>query len=170
MEPPSPYTIPITNESGLPVQTRRLRRAVRSTLHRYGSLPGRLAILITSNAEIQELNRHFRKVDEPTDVLTFPASPDLNRGFRLGRLIGDVAISAEYAQAQAELRGIRLDEEVAYLGIHGALHLCGFDDVTETDRRRMQIAMAEMGALCDLPPDPEWSSVLHAAVRMEEPV
>lgn len=119
--------------------------------------------MVMGNAAIQELNRNFRKVDEPTDVLTFPAPESSFGSSQPPSMIGDIAISAEYAQAQAALRGVPLEDEIAYLALHGALHLCGFDDETDDDRRAMQIEMAEMGRLLGLVPDPAWSSLLHAA-------
>lgn len=165
MEPPSPYSIPIHNEAGVRVRIRDLRRAIRATLSRHGMLPGTVSVLLTGNEQIQALNRDFRNLDEATDVLTFPASEGPEPPSSRHRMIGDIAISIDYAKAQAAARGVDLNEEVAYLGIHGALHLCGFDDETDTERRHMQIAMAEMGEHLGLKPDPAWTSVLHAVVE-----
>jgi rRNA maturation RNase YbeY len=170
MEPPSPYSIPISNESGFRVRTSLLRKAIRATLGRHHAPSGRLAVLLTTNEEIRRLNRGFRELDESTDVLTFSAPPNQARSSRIPFMLGDVAISVEYAQSQAALRGVDLDDEVAYLGIHGALHICGFDDVEPDDRRKMQIAMADMGDRVGLTPDPSWVSLLHAAVQMEASV
>jgi probable rRNA maturation factor len=162
MEPPSPYSIPILNESPMPVKQSLLRRAIRATLSHHGMAAGTVSVLITTNTRIQELNREFRSIDHPTDVLTFPATPTPARSSRMRRMIGDIAISAEYAAAQAAVRGVSLDDEAAYLGIHGALHLCGFDDETEADQKRMQAAMAEIGQIVGLVPEEAWVSLLHS--------
>jgi len=167
MEPPSPYVISILNESQSRVRSSAIRRAISATLGRHGLAPGAVDVLITNNAGIQALNRQFRELDEPTDVLTFPATESPSDTSGKARMIGDIAISFEYAKSQAAERRVSLEDELSYLAVHGALHLCGFDDVEETDRRRMQIAMAEMGNFLGLKPDPAWTSVLHAVVETE---
>jgi probable rRNA maturation factor len=167
MEPPSPYSISILNESGIRVSLRGIRRALRATLSRHSVPPGTVSVLFTNDERQRELNRTFRGVDDSTDVLTFPAVKQ-PRSSRRTLELGDVSISIPYAQRQAGERGASLDTEVAYLAVHAGLHLAGFDDVEPVDRRRMQIAMSEMGAFLGLEPDPAWSSLLHAVV--EEPV
>lgn len=169
MEPPSPYRISLTNESGKRVGTALLRRAALATLSKHRMPAGTLSILLCSNERIQELNRDYRDIDEATDVLTFPAADPTIFAIKGNPILGDIAISVEYARAQAKLRNVPIETELAYLAIHGCLHLAGLDDVDEADRRKMQIAMAEMGEFLGLPPDPEWTSVLHAAVAFEEP-
>ncbi len=169
MEPPSPYFLSIRNETGIRVPATLLRQAAIATASRHGLPPGEIALVLCSNDEIRTLNRKFREIDEPTDVLTFPAR-NLPKTPRQGRYqLGDLAISAEYAQVQANLRGASLKDELAYLVIHGVLHLCGFDDENEADRRKMQIAMAEMGDFLGLKHDPTWTSALHALVTSEDP-
>lgn len=117
-------------------------------------------MLLTSDEEVQDLNRRFRKIDEPTDVLTFPAGqmPGQENG------LGDIAIAVPYASRQATVRGISLGEELRYLAIHGALHLLGWDDETESDRAKMFAEMDRIGRLAGLPPEPEWCSLLHQEV------
>jgi probable rRNA maturation factor len=83
--------------------------------------------LITGDAEIQRLNRDFRGKDEPTDVLSFPASE--------GRRLGDIAISLARARAQARQFGHTTEQEVRVLMLHGVLHLMGMDH--ESDGGRM---------------------------------
>lgn len=82
-------------------------------------LRGELSIRITSDAEMRELNRRFRRKNKPTDVLSFPADvPDL---------AGDIAISAKIAGANAAKLGHSLDTELKVLILHGLLHLAGYD-------------------------------------------
>ncbi|HEV8427011.1 MAG TPA: rRNA maturation RNase YbeY, partial [Pyrinomonadaceae bacterium] len=84
-------------------------------------------IAFVSDKRIRQLNRQFRGVDKPTDVLSFPAEEESN--------LGDVAISVDTAAAQAEESGLSFDDEVAQLILHGLLHLCGYDH--ETDNGEM---------------------------------
>jgi probable rRNA maturation factor len=116
-----------------------------------------VAVRITDDAEISKLNLQYRGVEDATDVLTFPS------GFGLPFPKGDIAISAEYAARQARLRGASLTNEVMTLLVHGILHLVGFDDDTDEDRRVMQAEMKAVGEEFSIPIDAEWTSILHQA-------
>jgi probable rRNA maturation factor len=100
------------------------------------TLQGRVAkrrefhCLLTNDAELQSLNREFRRKNYPTDVLSFPgAAPYL----------GDIAISLQRARSQAKEFGISLEDEIRILMLHGVLHLTGLDHETDTG----QMARAE---------------------------
>ena len=85
-------------------------------------LKGAVSVLITSSREMREMNYRFRRKNEATDVLSFPAL----RGV-VTRFAGDVAISAEIASANAKRLGHSAAEEVKILVLHGVLHLSGYD-------------------------------------------
>jgi probable rRNA maturation factor len=131
-----------------------LQDSVAAALTQHG-VDGEVSVLLTSDERIQAMNSAFRSMEEPTDVLTFPAAPSD------APYLGDVAISVEYAARQAAIRGITVIQEICYLGIHGALHLVGFDDTTDTEREAMQHAMSRAAEAAGLPADPEWTSLLH---------
>jgi probable rRNA maturation factor len=84
--------------------------------------------LIAGDAELRRLNREFRGLDYPTDVLSFPAGGPTTH-------LGDIAISLGRARAQAREFGHDIEREVEILMLHGLLHLLGFDH--ETDRGQM---------------------------------
>lgn len=86
---------------------------------RAAGVEGRVSVLITSSAELRELNRRFRRKDEPTDVLSFPSIAD---GYA-----GDIAISADIAAEYAKQLGHPLKDELHVLMLHGVLHLAGYD-------------------------------------------
>src|SRR5436305_10827343 len=95
--------------------------------------------LITGDAELRRLNREYRGKDYATDVLSFPAVPQLTpRCPRYSRL-GDVAISLPRARAQARDFGHAPDQEVRILMLHGVLHLLRMDHETDSG----QMAHAE---------------------------
>jgi len=97
--------------------------------------------LITDDRELQTLNRNFRRKDYPTDVLSFPTGG--------GEQLGEMAISAERAQAQAlEFGHPRLDE-IRILMLHGLLHLTGLDH--ERDHGRMARAEEQWREALNLP-------------------
>lgn len=78
------------------------------------------SVLITGDADLRRLNKQFLGKAYPTDVLSFPAETG-------GETIGDLAISADRALAQASECGHSLGDELRILMLHGALHLAGFD-------------------------------------------
>ena len=108
---------------------------------------GEVAILLTNNTEIQDLNRDWRGKDKPTDVLSFPADP-MDKPF-----LGDIAVAIGVTQDDAETRGIGLDQHLSHLLIHGLLHLLGHDHKDDTEAAEMEAL--EIAALASLGwPDP----------------
>jgi probable rRNA maturation factor len=102
-------------------------------LEAIGKQESSATIAFVSDAGIRKLNRQFRGIDRATDVLSFPAAPD---DMQLNDMnLGDIAISAEMAAAQAKENGLTFDGEIAQLILHGLLHLSGYDH--ETDNGEM---------------------------------
>lgn len=97
-----------------------------------------LSVLLTNDRQIHGLNLQHRGKDRPTDVLAFPLAED---GAAHGPWLGDVVISLETAQRQADSRRRPLLEEVRFLLAHGLLHLIGYDHDTRPRKREMD-AMA----------------------------
>ena len=112
-----------------------------------------VSVTFVSDRIIRELNREYRGVDRATDVLSFPLAEDgdLDDAFDGERLqLGDVVLSLEHARAQAETFGHSYEREVAFLCVHSALHLLGYDhELSEEDdadmRRRQRDIMKIMG-------------------------
>jgi probable rRNA maturation factor len=95
--------------------------------------------LITGDAELRRLNRDFLGKDYATDVLSFPGAGEL----------GDIAISAARARAQAAAYGHSFETEIRILMLHGVLHLLGMDH--ESDRGQMKRAEARWRRRLALP-------------------
>lgn len=93
-------------------------------------------MVVVSDRKIAALNRAFRGVAKATDVLAFSMQEGPGAEW-FPHLLGDVVISAERAFFQAEERGHSLEREICLLVVHGLLHLVGWDDETEADRRKM---------------------------------
>ncbi len=109
------------------LEQRRLKRRVE------------LTIVITGNAQLRSLNRTFREVDAPTDVLSF-ATGERPRPATI--YLGDVVISYPLARAQAHAGGHPVEAELQLLVVHGVLHLLGHDHYTEAEKRVMWKAQA----------------------------
>ena len=106
-----------------------------------------ISVLFTDNGGIQELNREYRGVDAPTDVLSFPlATPEemASAPAEVEMLLGDVVISVDTARAQAREQGHPLKQEAALLLAHGILHLIGYDHGSEEEAERMRRAETEV--------------------------
>jgi len=90
-----------------------------------------IGILITRSAELQRLNRRFRRKNKPTDVLSFPAAAiDHGKNYPFVHL-GDIAISADIAADNASRLGHSIQDEVKILILHGVLHLSGHDHASD---------------------------------------
>lgn len=102
-----------------------------------------VSLLITDDKEIRELNSQYRHKDKATDVLSFPLEekPDIN-----AMHLGDIVISLDTLEAQAESFGVTKRDEFYRLLIHGLLHLLGYDheDVSKEEALRMQKKEAEL--------------------------
>ncbi len=108
-----------------------------------------VSVTLVDNATIHNLNRRFRSVDRPTDVLSFPIfDEEENPDGRI--LLGDIVISLEKAAEQAKAFGHSFEREVAFLTVHSMLHLLGYDHETSKEDEnemfaRQEIILAEMG-------------------------
>ena len=121
--------IPEVEVEGLPEE--ELKRLTRTVLDKEGHRGKEVALLLTDDTRIHSLNRAYRKIDSPTDVLSFPMVGD-------EEILGDIAISVETAKRQAVLAGHAIETELKLLLLHGLLHLCGYDhdsDVPGADTR-----------------------------------
>lgn len=120
-----------------------LEKVASRTLERLGMDDAPVVSLtLTDDAGIKELNRDWRGVDAPTDVLSFAMEEGEDDGFSTPegepRLLGDVVISLERAAAQAEEYGHSFEREASYLLVHGILHLAGYDHEDEAGRAEMR--------------------------------
>ena len=119
--------------------TRFLRRAQTTA-----GLQGEVEVVLADDRTLRRLNRGFRGKNKATDVLSFPASPELADVHA-----GDLAISLETASRQAAEHGHRLRDEVRVLLLHGVLHLCGMDH--EVDAGEMATREAALRRQLRLP-------------------
>ena len=116
-----------------------LRKAIGTALD-YEKFPrdAEVSVSFVTNDEIHELNRDYRGVDRPTDVLSFPMlDGDADEGDididSDSVVLGDIIISAEKAVEQAESYGHSVERELSFLAVHSTLHLLGYDHETSPE-------------------------------------
>ena len=93
-------------------------------------------IIIVDNEYIHKLNRDYRKIDRPTDVITF-ALEDYEDIKLEHRMLGDIYISIDKARSQADEYGHSFLREICFLAVHGFYHLLGYDHMTPEDEKIM---------------------------------
>jgi probable rRNA maturation factor len=114
-----------------------VRRRVQRMLDQLQMSDREVSILLTDDREIRNLNRDYRGIDRPTDVLSFALSEGEGAQFA-GPLLGDVVLSVQTAARQARAARRSLLDESTMLLAHGLLHLLGWDHSTKTSDRRMR--------------------------------
>ena len=128
-----------------------VRRAVETVGRLYGAEEAEVSVTLTDDAHIHVLNREYRGVDRPTDVLSFALmeseEPEIIGG--ASEVLGDLVISLERVQVQAEEYGHSALRELSFLTVHGMLHLLGYDHMEEDERLEMETeqrhVMEELG-------------------------
>ncbi|RAK10345.1 putative rRNA maturation factor [Halanaerobium saccharolyticum] len=106
-----------------------LEKVVETAAELEGYSGGEVSVAFVSNLQIKELNQKYREKNEATDVLSFPIDEEM---------LGDIIISAQRAAVQAEEYGHSLKRELAYLTVHGMLHLFGYDHHSQEEKDEMR--------------------------------
>ncbi len=149
----------INLQKSVRIETAAFRAFVKTLNATLSEIAGHtFTVAFITDDRMQQLNEMFRGKDSTTDVLSFPHEPEpfelVSQGFppnkggvdaasadgvglsnEQGRFLGDIVISAEQAQKQADENGLTVENEIKQLILHGLLHLCGHDH--ETDKGEM---------------------------------
>jgi probable rRNA maturation factor len=122
-----------------------------------------LAVMLTDDAGIRTLNRNWRGIDKPTNVLSFPALQPTGSGGpdNAPRMLGDIAIAYETMRREADDEQKPFDHHLSHLAIHGFLHLMGYDHETDDDAEAMETLEQEILAQLGIP-DPYADRDSHA--------
>ena len=94
-------------------------------------------IIIVDNETIHSINKEYRGVDRPTDVISFALEDDTSFVQTEYRILCDIYISIDKAKEQADAYGHSLKREISFLTVHGLLHLLGYDHMTEEEEKEM---------------------------------
>ena len=128
----------VENETEEKVDLKEVRAILKKLVSYYGEKRD-FSVTFVTDSEIQELNKEYREIDAPTDILTFrlddtPSFPisfeDEDVDFLNNEEMGDIFISLDTMRRNAEEFGVREEEELSRLLLHGILHLRGLDHKT----------------------------------------
>ena len=150
------HDIVITNDQKKIEYTKELRylivNAVAAAL-KYEKFDTRAEVSVTlcDNERIRQLNKEYRNIDRPTDVLSFPLFDDEDDIEEESMPLGDIVISLEKAKEQSELYGHSFEREVGFLCVHSVLHLLGYDhEEGEAEKSEMFAKQSEILSLIGL--------------------
>ena len=129
--------IEVINETKESVDLDSLRSIVDYTLKKEQVENGVINIIIVDNDKIHQINRDYRKVDRPTDVISFALEDD-DTFIKLDeRILGDIYISIDQVYKQALEYGHSNKREMSFLTVHGTLHLLGYDHQNKDEEKIM---------------------------------
>jgi probable rRNA maturation factor len=138
---PMPHPMPtlsleINNQSSALADPEAAAIALFEAIHASGTFPiseGELSIAFVNDAEIAQVHADFMKDPSPTDVITFPAQPEMESA-------GEIIVSVDHARSRAAELGEPFSRELSLYLVHGWLHLAGYDDRKDSDRAKMREA------------------------------
>jgi probable rRNA maturation factor len=108
-----------------------VRKAINAAADEISSPDGEVAVVLTNDAAIRKLNKQWRKIDKPTNVLSFPAA-------KSGAMLGDVVIAYETLARESHDEGKEFIHHLSHLAVHGFLHLMGYDHQSDSDAETME--------------------------------
>ena len=103
-----------------------------------------VSITLTIPDEIQKINKKYRNIDKPTDVLSFPMFEKeeiqelIKENYQVDDVLGDIIISIPRVKEQAIEYGHSFERELSYMCVHGFYHLMGYDHIRDEDKKKMR--------------------------------
>jgi probable rRNA maturation factor len=148
----SDFQIDISDrQSHMTVQHGRLRNVIECILREEGVTAAEISVALVDDSAIHRINRDYLQHDHPTDVITFVLDQSAEGSSRR-YLDGELVLSTETAVREAPKHGWSPDDEVLLYVVHGVLHLCGYDDLTDEGRPVMRLRERQVLALWKLTP------------------
>ena len=160
----SPPHIDVRIESplwdGQPLAEKTVRESVEAAAAALSTAGGEVSIVLTDDSAIRSLNRDWRGIDKPTNVLSFPVSGP--PGGEDARLLGDIVIAFETLERECADGNRDFLHHLAHLAVHGFLHLNGYDHETDSQAEAMEGLESRIMARLNMP-DPYCSHDLGSA-------
>ncbi|MBQ9318828.1 MAG: rRNA maturation RNase YbeY [Bacilli bacterium] len=130
-------SVEIINETNEKIDIDDLKKTIEYALSYEKVSNGIMNVIIINNEKIHQINKEYRGIDRPTDVISFALEDDktfVNTDFRV---LGDIYISIDKVYEQADAYGHSFRRELSFLTVHGILHLLGYDHMREEDEKVM---------------------------------
>ena len=153
----SPPHIDIQTQSALwdkqPLAAQIVHEAIAAAASAHSTVGGEVSIVLTDDSTIRALNREWRGIDKPTNVLSFPAlQPSApQKPGDAPRMLGDIAIAYQTMRREADEEGKPFDHHLSHLAVHGFLHLIGYDHENDDDAEAMERLETEILAQLGIP-------------------
>lgn len=143
------------NYSNMRFYSEELEALIRKVLTKGAELQqvrddAEISVLVCDAPVIHELNRTYRNVDAPTDVLSFALNEGEDDVPEEETEFGDIVINIDRAKEQAEEYGHSVERETAYLSVHGFLHILGYDHYDPEEKKAMRAAEEAILSACGL--------------------
>jgi len=149
-----PLEIDVVVESSLweaqPQAERIVQDAIAAAAEAVSETSGELAVMLTDDEAIRILNRDWRGLDKPTNVLSFPAA-DAGTDDATPVHLGDIAIAYETTRREAEAENKLFNHHLSHLAVHGFLHLIGYDHETDDEAEAMEDLERRILATLEIP-------------------
>lgn len=120
--------VEINNQTNNKIDAALLKRVAEEFLKSRRKAGHELSVAIIGDAAMRKINRACRKIDKPTDVLSFRGE---------GKFFGEIILDYSQVKRQARESGKNVKDELVFILVHGLLHLDGYDDKTEKERLKM---------------------------------
>jgi probable rRNA maturation factor len=149
----SPPQIDVQTQSPLwkaqPLAEQTARDAITAAASALSTAGGEVSIVLTDDSGIAALNRDWRGIDKPTNVLSFPASG--HKGDESSRFLGDIVIAYETLVRECDDEDREFLHHLAHLTVHGFLHLAGYDHETDAQAEEMERLESKIMARMNMP-------------------
>lgn len=129
--------VEIINETNEIIDYYDLKKTIDYALTYEKVSNGIMNVIIIDNEKIHQINKEYRGIDRPTDVISFALEDDKTFVDTDFRVLGDIYISIDKVYEQAEAYGHSRRRELSFLTVHGILHLLGYDHMQEDDEKIM---------------------------------
>ena len=132
--------VEIFNETNEEIEDLKILKPLLEYARKYEGLEDtelEFSIIIVDNERIHEINKEYRGIDRPTDVISFALEDSEGVELENYRILGDIYISIDKVKEQAKEYGHSEKRELSFLSVHGLLHLLGYDHMNKIDEEKM---------------------------------
>lgn len=139
------------NHPKITLNETKLTRFISKCLKELNFSKAEVSLLFTTDTEIKQLNKEYRNINKPTDILSFGMREHRNQNDPMPphpEVLGDLVLSLDTIKKQADTRKVDMEEELEFIIVHGLLHLLGYDHASPIDKIRMDTLHSSIMNAC----------------------